>query len=250
MGGTQLHGQLQPRGHHVDGDDGGGTGDLGRHHRAQADRTGAIAGEAAARSHLQRVEHRPRTSLDAAAQRAEQLQRRIVRHLDRVDLARQRKRGERRLCKEVIVQRLALCIGDGGMAVAIISTEVQREEIAAVRAMSTTTGIAVAALAVGQHHVVAGLQFTHVGADRLDDPRALMAQHRRQRHRIVLVTHDQVGMAQAGRHDLHQYLIVLRATQTRLLDDKRLFLAAYHGGGDVTRSTVAAHRCVLLDQMG
>lgn len=145
---------------------------------------------------------------------------------------------------------MALCIGDGGMAVAIITTEIQREEIAAVRTVATTTGIAVAALAVGQHDMVAGLQLAHVGADRLDDARTLMAQHRRQRHRIVLVTHDQVGMAQAGRYDLHQHFVVLRAAQARLLDDKGLFLAAHHRGGDVTRSTVAAHRCVLLDQMG
>ncbi len=76
-----------------------------------------------------------------------------------------------------------------------------------------------------------------------------MAEHRRQRHGIVLVAHDQVGMAQAGGDYAHQHFIVLRPTDARLLDRERLFFFAHHGHGDIAQFCCCGHEG-LLDQIG
>lgn len=150
----------------------------------------------------------------------------------------------------MVVQRLTLRIGDRGMAVAIVATKVQRKEVLAVGTVAAPAGIAVTAGAIGQHHMVAHLEVAHVRAHRLNDASPLMAEHCRQRHRVVLVAHDQVGMAQARRHHLHQYLVVLRATQPGLLDDEGLFFAADHGGGDLVSCGLVVHRDGSFDQIG
>ena len=83
-----------------------------RHGDRKAERADAEDRQRLARRQLEIVENGARAGLDAAAQRTEQLQRRIVRHLDRIDLARQRIGGKRRLREEMVVQRLTLRIGD------------------------------------------------------------------------------------------------------------------------------------------
>src|SRR5207253_2849003 len=105
------------------------------------------AREAAARAYRERIDYRARAGLDAAAERAEQFERRFLRHLDRVVLARERVARERRLREEMIVQRLAGCVAEGRLSVGIGTAEVQREELPAIRAVTADARRAVAARA-------------------------------------------------------------------------------------------------------
>ena len=69
------------------------------------------------------------------------------------------------------------------------------------------------AMAVAEHHVIAWHQRPDPRADGFDDARAFVPQHGGQRHRIVLVADDQVGMAHARRDDTYQHLVVHRRAQ-------------------------------------
>lgn len=106
----------------------------------------------------------------------------------------------------MIVQRFAGCVAEGRLSVGIGTAEVQREELPAIRAVTAGARRAMAARAVGEHDVIAGGERLHVRADGFDHAGAFMTEHGRQRHRIVLVAHDQVGVAQACRDDAHQHL--------------------------------------------
>src|SRR3546814_4113653 len=73
--------------------------------------------------------------------------------------------------------------------------------------MTADTRIAMSAGAIGQYDVVTDLQISDFGPQRFDHTGPLVAENHRQRHRIVLITRDQVRVAHAGRHHLHQYFV-------------------------------------------
>jgi hypothetical protein len=56
--------------------------------------------------------------------------------------------------------------------------------------------------------VVAGGDLLDVRSDSLDDAGAFVAEHDRQRHRVHLIAHDEVGVAQPGGDDADEYLVV------------------------------------------
>ena len=54
-------------------------------------------------------------------------------------------------------------------------------------------------------------------ADALDGARALVAEDRRERHRVPLVADDEVGVADAGRRDADEHLVRAKLAQLELL---------------------------------
>ncbi len=63
--------------------------------------------------------------------------------------------------------------------------------------------------------------------DRLDDAGALVAEHRRQRHRVPLVAADQVGVADPGRRDRTQHLVGAQLAELQLLQRERRAFALH-----------------------
>jgi len=55
-----------------------------------------------------------------------------------------------------------------------------------------------------QHDMVADDEIGYALAERGDDARSLMAEHHRRGPRSRTIDHREVGMAKAGRRDLHQ----------------------------------------------
>jgi hypothetical protein len=92
--GAEFARELEAGWDDVDGDDGGRADGASRHHRTEPHRSRAGDSEARSSADAQRPPHRARTGLDAAAQRAEQLQRRVIADLDGVDLVRDGEGGE------------------------------------------------------------------------------------------------------------------------------------------------------------
>ena len=70
--------------------------------------------------------------------------------------------------------------------------------------------------------VVADLQVGDARAELLDDARALVAEHHRQRPRPVAVDHREVGMAEADRAHLQQHLARARRVELDVGDLERL----------------------------
>ena len=109
--------EIEPCRVDVDGYDRRRTDDRARHHRAQADGADAEHREALTGTHIERVHDRAGAGLKTATQRAEQFERDVARHDDRVALGRQRVRGERGLLEERTKDRVLRC-RQGGAAVA------------------------------------------------------------------------------------------------------------------------------------
>jgi len=71
--------------------------------------------------------------------------------------------------------------------------------------------------------VVADRQRVDAVADRLDDPRALVAEHRRGiAGRVDAGRRVHVGVADATRDEAHEHLALLGLLQVELLHDERL----------------------------
>ncbi|MNF83561.1 hypothetical protein D3C84_658860 [compost metagenome] len=132
----------------------------------------------------------------------------------------------------MIVQPLSAFIAQGTFALGIGTAEVAPEELLAVRGMTAAAGQAMAAVAIAEHYMVADLQPFDLRADGLDHTGAFMAQHCRQWHRIVLVTHDHVGMAHACGDDAYQYFVRARCTDTCGFQGERGSFATGDGCGD------------------
>ena len=79
--------------------------------------------------------------------------------------------------------------------------------------------------------VVARRDLAHRGADRLYDPRPFMPEHDRLRHRIGLIAHGDVGVADAGRDKANQDLVGPRIFKLQCLDrEMRRFCPRHRGG--------------------
>ncbi len=98
------------------------------------------------------------------------------------------------------------------------AAEVQVIELLAVRAQTACTRHAVPAAAIGQYHMIAYLQVLHLGAGRLNDASAFVAQDDRKWDGVVLIPYDHVRVAHAGRHDAHKDFIGYRGAQADGLD--------------------------------
>ncbi len=82
-------------------------------------------------------------------------------------------------------------------------------------------------------HVIAHPQRGHIGAHRLDDAGAFVAQHERtiERETPQPVHHVQVAVADAGGDGAHQHLAAPGFVDLHLLDGQRFVHLAEDGGG-------------------
>ena len=82
-------------------------------------------------------------------------------------------------------------------------------------------------------HVIAHPQRGDIGAHRLDDAGALVAEHERAIHReaAVAVDHVQVAVTDAGGDGAHQHLAAPRLVDLHLLDGQRFVHLAEDGSG-------------------
>lgn len=117
MRGAKLLGERKPCRHDIDRDDRCRADNARRHHRAQADAAGAEGSETLAGPDLQRVHHRTRAGLNAAAERSEPFQRRVLWHFDHRALMRERISAERGLAKKMVVHRSCAIVAHRGRAV-------------------------------------------------------------------------------------------------------------------------------------
>src|SRR5688500_6296633 len=108
---SKFSGKLEARWHHIGGNNGCRSRDPRRHYRTQPHRTPAEGGETAAWSDFQCVLHGACAGLNAAAQRAKQLEWRFLRHLDHVTFIRKRICAECRLSEEMIVNGSTVVMG-------------------------------------------------------------------------------------------------------------------------------------------
>lgn len=132
----------------------------------------------------------------------------------------------------MVIQGLALHVLQGMLAIGACTTEITPEEVLAVGGLAGIAGQAVAAVAVGHHHVVAHGQVLHQRAYGLDDARAFVPQHCGQRHGVILVAHDHVGVAHAGGNDTHQHLVTLWRSNACLLQHEGGTFATGYGSLD------------------
>jgi len=68
--------------------------------------------------------------------------------------------------------------------------------------------------------MIAGLQVRHLRADRLDDPRRLVAEHRRYRARILAFHEMEIGVAQSRGGRLDQHLVRADGADLHVVDDQ------------------------------
>ena len=91
------------------------------------------------------------------------------------------------------------------------------------------------------HHVVARSQRAHAVADRLNDARALVPEHRGSvAGRVGAGGGVHVGVAHAARRQPHEHLPGARSSKLELLHDERLAELLEHGGADLHGTIVVA----------
>ena len=116
---------------------------------------------------------------------------------------------------------LAPAYSTGGRPVGAGGAEVPAPEVVADPRAAGGACRAGAAGAVAERDVVAGRHLGDRCADGLDDARSLVPEHRRQRHRVPLVTDDQVGVTDPAGDDPHHDLVGTRLVELELLDRER-----------------------------
>jgi hypothetical protein len=72
-----------------------------------------------------------------------------------------------------------------------------------------------------EHHVIAGFEITHAGADLGNDAGALVAGNGRQGARPAVVDGREIRVAQAGALDLHQHFALAGAVEVDGLEAER-----------------------------
>jgi hypothetical protein len=90
--------------------------------------------------------------------------------------------------------------------------------------------------------VVARLDAFHSCTDLLDYTRPLMAEDQGQRHRIVLVANVDVGLAEAGRDNSYEHLVLAGFIQIKLPEDEWSGLSFDNRGSNSHRVSPAQHR--------
>ena len=218
MGGAQLLGQLQALGIAAHRDDGLAAGNLGGHNGAHAHGAAAEHCDGGAELGAQPVEDGARAGLDAAAHGTNQSQVNVVIvHLDGAGLVHHGVGGKGGLAEEG-AQGLAVQGGQAGGAVRLDAAEVDGVEVFAGVLVGGHAVVAVSAVAEGQPHLVAHLELGDLGAHRLHDTAALMAQHGREGNGNDLHPGGVIGMADAAGGDFHQDLMLLGGGQLYLLN--------------------------------
>ena len=241
VGGAQIPRQRQAGFINIHGDKGGGTAKFGGQQSAQAHRSGAPSGKAGSRRHFQHIHHRTCAGLNAAAQRPQIFKRRTGIHFHGIAFAADGIAGKRRLGKKVIVHGSMVMAAHGMAALLIGAAEIASEKFDTISRPARHTLLADAAMPVAEHHMVARLQSPHFGTHGFHNAGAFVPQHGRQGHGVILVAHNQIGVAHAGGHDFHQHFIPLRPADFKGRQHKICAFARGDGGGDVLKRCCLAH---------
>lgn len=189
--GSELARQVEPRVDDVDdvdGDDRDSAGDVRGHHGAQPDGASAGDGEGRAGANLWCPPDGASAGLDAAAERADELERGVVTDLDRVAFVGDGVGGERGLGEEPVVDGVARGrVVEGVGAVGTLAGEVHGVEARAAGRQAIEAGPARPAVEEAHRDVVARRHLRHRRADSLDDPGTFVAEDDWQRHGVDLV---------------------------------------------------------------
>ena len=120
------------------------------------------------------------------------------------------------------------------------AAEIRVPRAVAIRRVAAEALRAATACLVRQHDVVAGCDRRDGGPDPLNDPGTFVAEHRRQRHRKVLMPRVGVRLANAARHHPDQHLIGARFVELQLCDLEAGSFALGDGCFDGDHSSSAA----------
>ena len=114
----------------------------------------------------------------------------------------------------MIMQWFAISILDRGFTVVIGTAEITRVELITVRRMTGYTRITVAAVTVCQNHVITDGNVFYLRADGFNNTGTFVAENRRQRYRVILITDDHVSVTHTGGDNFHQHFIIFWGTDT------------------------------------
>jgi hypothetical protein len=246
VGGAELHGLLTLELDRVDRPDLLGTGELGPLDRVRPDAADADHGDDVAGRHVGRVDRRAPPRHHAATEQAGLVERHVVLDLDAARLVHDGVVGERAeqahetevLALGVVARR---AVGD------LLAEAEDRAEIAQVLMAGRARRATPARRDEPEDDMVAGLQPRHVLTDLLDDPGALVTADDRQLERQVTGDEVLVGVAHAGRGELHHHLTGTRRVELHVLhapgrvglpQDRCLRLHVYPHGRARTSSIV------------
>lgn len=193
--------------------------------------------------------------MNAAAQRPQIFKRRTGIHFHGIAFAADGIAGKRRLGKKVIVHIGMIMVAHGMAALLIGTAEIASEKFDTISRPARYTLLADAAMPVAEHHMVARLQSPHFRAHGLHNAGAFVPQHGRQGHGVILVAHNQIGVAHAGGHDFHQHFIPLRPADFEGCQHKICAFARGDGGVDFAlestgRPEVLKHGVDALGTLG
>jgi hypothetical protein len=94
----------------------------------------------------------------------------------------------------------------------------------------------------GKDDVVTRFEPSDAGADTLDNARTFVAEHDGQRHRIMLVAHVDVGLAEAGSNDPDQNFFVARLIKFERFESERGGRSFDQGGFDAHLNALRSRR--------
>ena len=213
----------------IDADDHVGAGKARALDDGEADAAEPEHHDIGARLDPGRVEHRAQARGDAAADQADLVERRVLADLRRGDLRHHRVVGEGRGAH--IVEQPVAADGEAAGAVRHQALALGLADRDAEIGLAGEAEFAMAAFRrVERNHMVAGLERGDAGAGIDDHARSLMAQNGgKQPLRVCPGERVGIGMANAGRPDLHQDLALAGAVEFHGFDAERL--AGFQGYG-------------------
>ena len=207
----------------VDGDDRRGAGDPRALHRIQADAAAADDDDAAAGADPRRVDHGAVAGQHAAGDQRGDVERHVFG--DALNLAVM---DDDMLGEGADAHAVDDALAAGAVQRALL---IEREHLLALHRRAAGAGGAEAAGAdQRRHHGIADLDPRHAGADRLDDPRRLVAVDRRQRAAPGAFPKEHVAVADRARLDLDADLALAGLGEVDLLERERLAEGAADGG--------------------
>ena len=212
----------------IDGDDLARAGEPRAEHDAQAHAAQAHHRDRLARLDLGGVDDRADPGQHRAAEQGGELQRQVGVDLD-AGFARHNRMGGKSRDAEQVVDRLGAETKAGARRKAAFRRRSPCRRLAQRRASRGAGAAAAAARDEHQHDVIAGFEVGHAFADRLDDPRRLVAERHRRRARPRAVDHREVRMAEARRRHLHQDFAAAGGAEVELEDFERLRLGVRRG---------------------
>ena len=225
VGRAEASGHLPAFGNGIGNDDFGGARDARALHDRDADTTRPGDQDGCTFGNARRVQHRADAGLHRAADHARHVERRVGRDLDRAGLGRDDVLGEAAEPDaaqhgEPLTRQRRTPVDE------CAGTDRHRVHAAAVLA----TRAPVTRVAHGdrrEHDLVAGHDRRHARADRVDDTRRLVAEHRRRDERERAVHEREIGMTHTAVRDAHPHLTGSGIFDVDVVDDRQRLLRRF-----------------------